>query len=562
MPLSQRPSEPKCEIGSSVCIEKMREASYSYLLRTTGSEELFPSTKLPCEVAECHTNYNFSQLETQAKAPCAQSICPKACQIHVDHFAVLYWPQSVIARDICADDWFGTDTKVSSESVPATPAIISRTAIVLTRPNTGLEPDDVYFTTLTGNWNFTSPTVYVAYNTIKATQCGENIGKAFSSDVLAIQPGQLSSVVNRYINYRNGSGRALVEAFQSETAFLVSSLLEEVVYETRSFNFADLEGPVPPAAWLQGNIHRCFEQEWECKTIADSIYNPNIYLPLEIYRSLDPAWSACLPGPSGFVDPPKRFTEVPFLQTPTIAVLNPVITPTAVAIVGGLPVRPTPTATKRITLAPPSHTNHPGDALNLIDKVIHIDVPAEYPSSGQSKDENGLPDAAILPSGRLGSIIQSAASFHVTATSKTRDAIVLGSQTLVPGHHVQIDDRIVEVVPGGQGVIVDGRTIAFSDILYNPQNDVLGRTKSEGIAGDMSAGTTQSTNSDSEAQSETESEDAVDVSSRLGNVEQSEKVTTKKMKGESSTQTKGRGLLSLVLLGFGVSHISASYFNT
>lgn len=99
-----------------------------------------------------------------------------------------------------------------------------------------------------------SPSVYVVFESIKASDGCKQIGPTFADKTLAFAPGVLSTVVDGTI--------------------------------TQSFNFGDL--PCPPAT-----------VQWD----PAKPYAPVIAPPPGLF-SMDPAFSSCIPGRSQGIDPP------------------------------------------------------------------------------------------------------------------------------------------------------------------------------------------------------------------------------------------------------------------
>jgi hypothetical protein len=474
-PFEHLKPSPTCTIGTSVCVQMMRSASSSWLLdrRPRANTGLFPIWTEPCVIKGCHnyaqgpTDWNWTPTITTER--CGVDICPEPCQIHADHFALLYWPQSVESRDICASDWFGTDRESASILSSGKPMLYSTKEIVLTKMNTGPEPgDEPLYTTLSGDWTFTSPTIYIAYNTLQATRCGNVIGKPFSSGVFAAQPHQVSSIIQRFPDYHNGSGRALMEVFLNgwPGGQNFSAMFEKIAFETRSFNFADLKHPVPAAAWIYGNLDRCLKQPDDCSTIDDDVYYPFINIDRKVFLSMEPAWSTCLVGQWGFIDPPKELPTTSSLPDPTLPVFGALNTPIALsATQGGSPILPTPAPTP-LTIPPIPLSRIPKPLSPIMVEEQEREKQAQNDGTQNTGDYDSEYGSFVgIPSGRLGSYIRSAASAHITTPPQLRTMVVLGSVSLEHGGpEMTIEGKIVKVLADGQGVLVNGHTISFRAI--------------------------------------------------------------------------------------------------
>ncbi|KAK4951406.1 hypothetical protein LTR10_010380 [Elasticomyces elasticus] len=131
--------------------------------------------------------------------------------------------------------------------------------------------------------------------------------------------------------------RSGVVAVPSSDVYSVSGYHYDWEAAAHSFNFADLNPPVPASAF--------FMQQWceesdgyganlslynyrvngvgrlaglcQEQVIYDGSYNPMIALPPQ-FRALDPAWSQCLLQLGGLYDPPKPLQQATSLDAPTM----------------------------------------------------------------------------------------------------------------------------------------------------------------------------------------------------------------------------------------------------
>ena len=155
-------------------------------------------------------------------------------------------------------------------------------------------------------FTFTSPSVYVAFYSLSATDdCGLR-GNNIKSTMLAFAPGELSTVQGHLW----GGG-----------------VREQ---KTKVFNFADL--PCPP--------YDVMYDDWY-KPAPGEPYRPLIALPEKV-RDLDPWWSACT---DAFyftgLDPPRTLEKATAMVTPASPAANPdpTITPDPAQSVPALPVQ-------------------------------------------------------------------------------------------------------------------------------------------------------------------------------------------------------------------------------
>ena len=155
-------------------------------------------------------------------------------------------------------------------------------------------------------FTFTSPSVYVAFYSLSATDgCGLR-GNNIKSTMLAFAPGELSTV----------QGHLWGGGVQEQ--------------KTKVFNFADL--PCPP--------YDVMYDDWY-KSAPGEPYRPLIALPEKV-RDLDPWWSACT---DAFyftgLDPPRTLEKATAMVTPVSPAVNPdpTITPDPAQPVPALPVQ-------------------------------------------------------------------------------------------------------------------------------------------------------------------------------------------------------------------------------
>ena len=177
-------------------------------------------------------------------------------------------------------------------------------------------------------FTFTSPSIYVAFYSLSATDmCGFR-GNNITSTMLAFAPGELSTV----------QGHMWDGGVQQQ--------------KTKVFDFADL--PCPPSDVMY--------DDWY-KPAPGEPYRPLIALPDKV-RGLDPWWSACTDAYyfTG-LDPPRTLQRAAAMVTPA-ASPDPTITPDPVQPVPSLPVKtdagqPVKTAgdpSENKNLIPPSQT--------------------------------------------------------------------------------------------------------------------------------------------------------------------------------------------------------------
>ena len=203
-------------------------------------------------------------------------------------------------------------------------------------------------------FTFTSPSVYVAFYSLSATDmCGFR-GNNITSTMLAFAPGELSTV----------QGHLWGGGVQQQ--------------KTKVFDFADL--PCPPFDVMY--------DDWY-KPAPGEPYRPLIALPEKV-RDLDPWWSACT---DAFyftgLDPPRTLQRAVAMVTPASPAANtdPTVTPD--------PAQPVPNLPVKTDAGPPAQaTGDPSENNN------HVPPPQTVPSgNGRASDPspiNGVPPSPTL----------------------------------------------------------------------------------------------------------------------------------------------------------------------
>ena len=144
---------------------------------------------------------------------------------------------------------------------------------------------------------YTSPTVYLSYDIVFASNSCGNIGNSYSGAVLSLSPDAVSSV----IGYPTPTG-------------------------TKALNYADFNTPIAPSVWLRNA--RCADPV-DCLPIIDYEFQPMLAVPEQV-RALDPVWATCIPYLEGSFDPPRALTPVQALAG-TISTSDPQTTSMPVA---------------------------------------------------------------------------------------------------------------------------------------------------------------------------------------------------------------------------------------
>lgn len=243
------------------------------------------------------------------------------------------WPDDIISRDICADDYYGTQTIRSlnhtshKKSQVMTVSKFTFTAHALDQE----DMEKVFYEEFTwdSTYTFTSPTIYIAYAQMVAYESSTTVA-GLNEGFIPVHPSQLSSIVWQCADQNTGDFRDLVEAHLRHVPMgnLPSC---DLVAETRRFNPADIYSDLPAAAWYAANLKYCdgkaglynnFQER--CHTIIRGLYKPHLYVQAEAFWSYNKAMSSksCV-APVFINDPPRDFDSV---EDPTPTVTAPVFT--------------------------------------------------------------------------------------------------------------------------------------------------------------------------------------------------------------------------------------------
>ncbi|KAL9087734.1 MAG: hypothetical protein Q9165_006501 [Trypethelium subeluteriae] len=163
--------------------------------------------------------------------------------------------------------------------------------------------------------SFISPTVYISYQNIYASDSCKMLGSTHSTTIVPLSdPAQLSSIYQTWGMLTDG---------------------------TASFNYTDLNTPVPQsiydrqpqcASWTgsylvinQVNPSGVWTSNMTCPRTGP--YAPILDVPSTVLQGIDPLWSTCVADIRGQYDPPYALQQAPFAAAPTPSDPVPSATP-------------------------------------------------------------------------------------------------------------------------------------------------------------------------------------------------------------------------------------------
>ena len=187
---------------------------------------------------------------------------------------------------------------------------------------------------------FTSPTLYVSFAAVYASDACKSVGYLKTSTIIAIPTTEtLQSLwaLPRFVNTREleedeGQWTLATNITASNSATSTDYLSYPYFYTaTASFNISDLLHSRMPysiyasqpscASWLFDNR---FSGGSPCPTAEP--YRPIIVIPDAVLQSLDPQWVGCSADLCGYYDPPRRLTPAASIAEPSMTAPNSVVT--------------------------------------------------------------------------------------------------------------------------------------------------------------------------------------------------------------------------------------------
>ncbi|KJX92260.1 hypothetical protein TI39_contig5881g00004 [Zymoseptoria brevis] len=307
------------------------------------------------------------------------------CAITGNSVELLFWPEQTAAPTANGTGWQNnTASPTTSDRGPVTAVV--------------------------GTYTFTSPTVYISYDTLYAANSCGPIGDVYNNTILPLaNTNHLSSLM---LTAQNPGLFGPVYTY----------------YYSASFNLSDLVEPVPQSVYNQAPA--CQSQSYKnCKVgggpcgfvcATDKPYAPIIAVPIEL-TDLHPEWKSCTPWYGGLYGPPIALTQAPTADviTPPGVGASPTTAPAAEAppIQGmppsvtappvqepttRMPVQPAPTPDDEPGSPRPPQNVNPGSNEPGSQQPGNSDLPSnESPSNGPPKDNqagHGQPENDSNPS--------------------------------------------------------------------------------------------------------------------------------------------------------------------
>ncbi|RMZ09508.1 hypothetical protein D0860_04195 [Hortaea werneckii] len=250
-----------------------------------------------CQAAEVDSAQCSTIISARTWWPATQSFAPgcslgcQTCAITGDTVQVYYWPPT-------------TATAVENGTL---------TASASHALNTGASNATGPVTAIVGDATLTSPTIYISYRSLYASNSCHQVGQRYSNTIIPLAKNDdLKSLA--YHQLDDMPARPGLSGSPSSWE-----------YEELSFNLTDLNEPVPQSIYMQ--LPRCqlslsaytkagFQaSDFTCSEYG--AYKPLIAIPTEV-RDLDPAWASCTAWYGGAYDPPKALQGATAIATPEV----------------------------------------------------------------------------------------------------------------------------------------------------------------------------------------------------------------------------------------------------
>jgi len=461
---------------------------YSYLTPVPSSSYSVPMPTCTFDTDSCNTLWDeydaywslaaevwpAAPTITRVPEPMCSPYRPNAhcnkCTIEGNWADVYYWPMEAV----------GEPCDPSRSFITAAPTIPG-------------QPNTMIFGTNT----FTSPTVYVSVDWLKATDTkGSICGGQYSSTFLPLRPEDVSSI--RFSVIDNGwATNYYTFDMGTTTEYATGSTSDLTITPTATFPvfFGDFMGAVPADAYSAQSPNNLYPGAPPTDgIITDVNYTPRIVLPERI-RSMDPYWSNCELNLHGISDPPVALTAAstvvkPALPTWTTTVSVPGSSGNTPAEPAGQPETPHASITQTATSqsrssstagasqtggpAEPSRTSSqgaPSSANPPTDSQPSRGLPPQNPPvvvrpatnvpGNQNSDPSDIPGPIVAPP-NSGSPAGDGSITRIATSRQTPVTITLGSSrlpALQSGSVAIIGDQTLTI--GGSPAVIQGQQISL-----------------------------------------------------------------------------------------------------
>ncbi|KAI7387627.1 hypothetical protein KC336_g17501, partial [Hortaea werneckii] len=277
------------------------------------------------------------------------------------------------------------------------------------------------------NTTLTSPTVYISYAKLYASNSCSGIGRTIRNTIIPLSSSaELSSLAYHVIDDNIGfrPGHWVGGSWK---------------YVTKPFNYNDLQEPIPESIYNQMPACQVRSHAWVTAGVGGNFtcsphvaYAPLIAIPTQVF-DIDPAWASCTGWYGGLYDPPKALQGATAIATPEVP--TPVEATSASA--GSKATDSLPTQTVSAGAADPAGSSGAGSSDSTV-------------SSGQSsEDRSEAATATSKASGFPSSAEESLPNSEPETTAKA-DPLVDATQTRTLEVSQDTADTLAQATSGSQ----------------------------------------------------------------------------------------------------------------
>ena len=319
-----------------------------------------------------------------------------------------------------------------------------------------------------------SPSVYVAFQSLYATNLCGHVGKDIPETTIGFTPGELSTALAYQYNFGGANlppfyGNNFTVANFGNQPKNCSNVTTSFIINNVNLSTYPYGEPLPSSV-----VSYCGATPTGCDINSGSIvYNPcspTLSVPSELF-TLDPQWKTCSPGIGAFFDPPYTLT-----QGDGFSAFNggagPTVSPSPAAQPQVTPSAPTPSSTPVLEpsplpdLSPPTAKSSPS-ANPLLDT---LPLPNPTPFTDTSPLPNPTP-AQISPSELAQPQPQATPGIPLITLSTAPVPFVAGTQTITPGSSAVVMSGTTYSVPASGGAVVINQSI--TQYIPQPERSTL-----------------------------------------------------------------------------------------
>ncbi|OCL12200.1 hypothetical protein AOQ84DRAFT_161651 [Glonium stellatum] len=283
--------------------------------------------------AESYSTTTGTYTKNIGQAYTAQPPCCSRCYLSAQTIEFFYWPDPT------------STTTPAPTSSPKNATVPPDGTVIYVDPDSG--------------FTFTSPSVYIAFTSLGATDLCGIVGDTYYNTTIAFNPDEISTM-EPYISTGMCS---FTDSLGLETGTLWTQPAP------KSLNYADL---AQNCSTISG--YQFFTSAWYNYMVDGDPCHPVIAIPDKV-QSLQPAWASCDAGYNGgFYDPPKTLTQGSVLVPTASPAHAPSTIPPATSIPAVSDTKPSSAAVS-LPASPSLSAADPGTSQAL--------APSQNPASSQ-----------------------------------------------------------------------------------------------------------------------------------------------------------------------------------